>query len=388
MPRAPSFGRRIEREQRAATKPRKDAARKKAANDMSQFFSARYQGLIPYTPGEQPKDVPYVKLNTNESPFPPSPAVESAVRAEVGRLQLYSDPENRAVREALAKRYEVSPREVVVTNGSDDVLNFAFMAFADERRPLRFPDITYGFYPVFAELHKIPYREVPLREDFSVNVEDYLGMEETVVIANPNAPTGLALRREEIERIVRSNPNRVVIVDEAYVDFGAESAVPLIKTYPNLLVTGTFSKSRSMAGARLGFGIGNEALIADLNTLRYSTNPYNVNRMTEAAGVAALSEDSYYASCCDLIKKNRAWTEERLKELGFTVIPSLANFLFASHPRIEGQALYLALKQRGVLVRHLNKERIRNYNRITVGTKEQMELLIEKIKEILKEIEP
>ena len=352
---------------------------------MSQFFSARYAGLTPYTPGEQPKDMKYVKLNTNESPFPPSAAVEQAVKAESGRLQLYSDPELRSLREALAKRYSVEPCEVVVTNGSDEVLNFAFMAFADEAHPLRFADITYGFYPVFANLHRIPYTEIPLREDFSIDPADYVGVGETVVIANPNAPTGLTLSLAEIEEIVKSNPKNVVIVDEAYVDFGGESAVPLTKKYSNLLVTGTFSKSRSMAGARLGFGIGHRDLIADLNTLRYSTNPYNVNRMTEMAGVAALNEDEYYMANCRVIMENREWTTNRLRELGFAVLPSCANFVFATHSQIPGKELYLKLKERGVLIRHFDKERIKEYNRITIGTKEQMACLIANIEEILKE---
>ena len=353
--------------------------------NMSQFFSARYAELTPYTPGEQPKDMKYVKLNTNESPFPPSSAVVEAIRGEGGRLQLYSDPENRSLREALAKRFSVDPCEVVVTNGSDEVLNFAFMAFADREHPLRFADITYGFYPVFANLHGIPYREIPLREDFSMDPKDYMGVHETVVLANPNAPTGLTLSLGEIEEIVKSNPHNVVIVDEAYVDFGGESAIPLTKKYKNLLVTGTFSKSRSMAGARLGFGIGDRALIADLNTLRYSTNPYNVNRMTEMAGVAALAEDEYYMANCRVIMENREWTTERLRELGFSVLPSCANFVFATHPNLSGKALYLSLKERGVLVRHFDKERIREYNRITIGTREQMACLIQNIEEILKE---
>ena len=327
----------------------------------------------------------YVKLNTNESPFPPSSAVVEAIRGEGGRLQLYSDPENRSLREALAKRFSVDPCEVVVTNGSDEVLNFAFMAFADREHPLRFADITYGFYPVFANLHGIPYREIPLREDFSMDPEDYMGVHETVVLANPNAPTGLCLSLGEIEEIVKSNPHNVVIVDEAYVDFGGESAIPLTKKYKNLLVTGTFSKSRSMAGARLGFGIGDRELIADLNTLRYSTNPYNVNRMTEMAGVAALAEDEYYMANCRVIMENREWTTERLRELGFSVLPSCANFVFATHPNLSGKALYLSLKERGVLVRHFDKERIREYNRITIGTREQMVCLIQNIEEILKE---
>ena len=240
---------------------------------MSRFFSKRYAALTPYTPGEQPRDMQYVKLNTNESPFPSSPAVAAAVAGQCGSLQLYSDPENTALREKLAQVYGVKPQQVLVANGSDDILNFAFMAFADEDAPLLFPDITYGFYPVFAQLNHIPYTCAALREDYSIDPADYRDCGKTVVIANPNAPTGLCLPLSDIEAIVRSNPDRVVIVDEAYVDFGAESAVALVERYDNLLVTQTFSKSRSMAGARLGFAIGNEALIADLNTLKYATNP-------------------------------------------------------------------------------------------------------------------
>ena len=259
---------------------------------MSRFFTQRLAKLTPYTPGEQPRDMQYIKLNTNESPFPPSPAVIEAAKAEAGRLQLYSDPTCRELTDKLASLYGVAPAQVILTNGSDEVLNFAFMAFADEDHPLVFPAITYGFYPVFAELNRIPYEEIPLKEDFSVDYRDYLNLGgKTIVIANPNAPTGLCLTLAEIEEIVRTNPDGVVVIDEAYVDFGAESAVTLTDKYDNLLVTQTFSKSRSLAGARLGFGIGNKALIADLHTVRYSTNPYNVNRMTAAAGYAALCSD-------------------------------------------------------------------------------------------------
>ena len=352
---------------------------------MSRFFTKRLASLTPYTPGEQPKDMQYVKLNTNESPFPPSPGVARAVAGQVDRLQLYSDPECTALRGKLAEIYGVSPNQVIVTNGSDEVLNFAFMAFADDESPLAFPDITYGFYPVFAQLNHIPYTEIPLKEDFSIDPADYMGVRKTIVIANPNAPTGLCLSLSDIEKILKSNPDNVVIIDEAYVDFGGESAVTLVDKYENLLVTQTYSKSRSMAGARLGFGIGSEKLIADLNTIRYSTNPYNVNRMTEAAGVAALEENGYYMANCRTIMENRAWTKAALEDLGFTVLPSKANFLFAKHPQMEGERLYLELKKRGVLVRHFGKARIRDYNRITIGTLEQMTLLVKTITEILKE---
>ena len=354
---------------------------------MSRFFTSRYKDLVPYTPGEQPRGRQYVKLNTNESPFPPSPGVLAAVAEEAGRLQLYSDPDSTALIRRLAARYGTAPEQVIAVNGSDEVLNFAFMAFADESRPLAFADITYGFYPVFAALNHIPCSVIPLRHDFTLNVNDYTGLgRRTIVIANPNAPTGLALSREETEQIVASNPDSVVIIDEAYVDFGAESAVPLVKEYPNLLVTQTFSKSRSMAGARLGFGIGDAELIRDLNTIRYSTNPYNVNRMSCAAGVAALEEQDYYDANCRTIEANRAYTTEALRSLGFKVLDSKANFVFARTDAIPGGDYYRALKSRGVLVRHFDKPRISDFVRITIGTREQMDTLLACTKDILKEV--
>ncbi|MBQ6884271.1 MAG: histidinol-phosphate transaminase [Clostridia bacterium] len=352
---------------------------------MSKFFTDRLSKLKPYTPGEQPKDMQYIKLNTNESPFAPSQAVSNAVLAESKKLQLYSDPECVNVRRELARVYNVDINKVIVTNGSDEVLNFAFMAFADEKKPLVFPNITYGFYPVLAELNRIPYTEIPLKDDFTIDINDYIGVNKTVVIANPNAPTGIALTLQEIEKIVASNPNNIVIIDEAYVDFGGESAVSLVDKYDNLLVTQTFSKSRSMAGARLGFGIGNEKLIADLNTIRYSTNPYNVNRMTDAAGAAALADNDYYMNNCKKIVENRKWTVAALQQLGFDVLPSKANFVFAKNDKIDGEKLYLELKKRGVLVRHFTKEKICQYNRITIGTMEQMQKLIDTVSLILKE---
>ena len=352
---------------------------------MSRFFSEKYAALEPYTPGEQPRDMKYIKLNTNESPFPPSEGVIRAAEREAGRLQLYSDPE---VTELMidAERVFGVPRDMILmTNGSDEILNFAFMAFSDATHPIVFPDITYGFYPVFARLGGIPYREIPLKEDFSIDYRDYLSVGANVVIANPNAPTGMALSLDEIEAIVKSNPDNVVIIDEAYVDFGAESAITLTGKYDNLLVTGTFSKSRSLAGARLGFGIGNKELIRDLNTIKYSTNPYNVNRMTMAAGAAALRDNDYYMQNCERIKENREYTKAALISLGFRVLPSAANFLFAESDRIEGEELYLALKSRGILVRHFKKERIKNFNRITIGTKEEMQAFVKAVADILKD---
>ena len=352
---------------------------------MSRFFSEKYAALEPYTPGEQPRDMKYIKLNTNESPFPPSEGVIRAAEREAGRLQLYSDPEVTELMCEAERVFGVSRDMILMTNGSDEILNFAFMAFSDDTHPIVFPDITYGFYPVFARLGGIPYREIPLKEDFSIDYRDYLSVGANVVIANPNAPTGMALSLGKIEEIVKSNPDNVVIIDEAYVDFGAESAISLTGKYDNLLVTGTFSKSRSLAGARLGFGIGNKELIRDLNTIKYSTNPYNVNRMTMAAGAAALRDNEYYIENCERIKENREYTKEALTALGFMVLPSSANFLFVESDRIDGEELYLALKSRGILVRHFKKERIKNFNRITIGTKEEMQAFVKTVADILKD---
>lgn len=352
---------------------------------MSRFFSEKYAGLTPYTPGEQPKDMRYIKLNTNESPFPPSPLAQTMAIEAAENLQLYSDPECRLLVSAAAERFGVSAEEILFTNGSDEILNFAFMAFCDETHPAVFPDVTYGFYPVFAQLNRVPYREIPLKADSSVDIRDYLGAGGTIFLANPNAPTGLALTLDQIEEILQANPDNVVVIDEAYVDFGAESAAGLIHRYDNLLVTQTFSKSRSLAGGRLGFGLGCKALIRDLNTIKYSTNPYNINSMTMAAGIGALRDEDYFQSCCRSIQENRAWTAAALESLGFTVLPSQANFLFARHERADGKALYLKLKELGILVRHFDKERLRDYNRITIGSREQMQALIQALQQILEE---
>jgi len=353
---------------------------------MSRYFSDKYNSLTPYVPGEQPKDMRYIKLNTNESPFPPSPrALEKAAEA-AKRLMLYSDPECTELTRVAAQRLGVEPEELLFTNGSDEALNFAFMAFCDSLHPAVFPDITYGFYPVFAELNHVPYRQMPLREDFTISLEDYLGVSGTVFIANPNAPTGLALSLDAIERILQSNPNHVVVIDEAYIDFGGETAIPLIHKYDNLLVVQTFSKSRSMAGARLGFAVGCKELIRDLKTIQYATNPYNVNSMTMAAGIGALEDDAYFRNNCLAIMENREWTRTALQKLDFTVLDSVSNFLFAKQSKVPGGELYRKLKEKGVLVRHFEKPRLSDYIRITVGSKEQMQVFLEKVKEILEEV--
>ena len=350
---------------------------------MSRFFSKNFAALTPYTPGEQPQDKQYVKLNTNESPFPPSAKAQAAAAEAAARLELYPDPTCRAIREKLGALYGLSADEVIVTNGSDEVLNFAFMAFCDNGAI--FPDITYGFYRVFADLYRIPCEEIPLKTDFTIDIADYKGRKETVFIANPNAPTGIPLTVGEIEEIVASNPDRVVVVDEAYVDFGGESCAPLVRKYDNLLVTGTFSKSRSMAGARLGFGFACPALIADLEALRYSTNPYNIHRLTMAAGLGQLADEEETRRNCQTIVENRAYTVTELEKLGFSVLPSAANFVFATTDKIGGKELYLRLKEKGILVRYFDKPRLKEYNRITVGSQTQMDALLTAIKEILED---
>ena len=350
---------------------------------MSRYLIDQYQSLEAYVPGEQPQDMQYVKLNTNENPYPPSPAVIAAASREAGRLQLYSDPVCAGVRDAIADLHGVKRENVYVSNGSDDILNFAFMAFAGQGGRAYFPDISYGFYKVFGDLYGVDYTRIPLEADFSIDPVKFHSLDGLIVIANPNAPTGMALSVHEIEGIVRSNPGHVVLIDEAYVDFGAQSCVPLTAKYDNLLVCQTFSKSRSMAGARLGFAIADAGLIADLDRIKYSTNPYNVNLMTCAAGAAAIRDNDYYMKHCRLIEATRAETASRLQALGFTVLPSQANFVFAKSDRIGGGELYLELKKRGVLVRHFTAPRIRDFNRITIGTPGQMDVLIEKIKEIL-----
>lgn len=356
---------------------------------MSRFLSYRFADLEPYVPGEQPQDQQYIKLNTNESPYPASPKACERARDAIERLKLYPDPDCKALAESLAEylagKYgvQLTKDNVLLTNGSDEVLNFAFMAFCDEKTPAVFPDITYGFYPVFADMNGAPYREIPLTEDFRISPEDYAKAGGTLFIANPNAHTGIALSRDEVEGIIESNRDKVVVVDEAYVDFGCESCVPLVEKYDNLLVTQTFSKSRSMAGARLGFGIAGREIISDLNTIRNSTNPYNINGMTMAAGIGVLEDDEYTMSNCRKIIENRQYIVSELKKLGFELTDSIANFVFMKHPDYDGGKLYEDLKKAGILVRHFTKERIAQYNRVTIGSREQMEAFINTLKEII-----
>lgn len=343
---------------------------------MKDYLSKKYASLAPYVPGEQPTDRRYIKLNTNESPFPPCPGVIAAAEREAGLLNLYPDPDNKALTETVAASLGVKPSQVLMTAGSDEILNYAFMAFCDSDTPALFADITYGFYEVFANVNGVPFETVPLKDNFTIDTADYLGGGKTVFIANPNAPTGIFLPLAEIEKIAAASRDNVVVIDEAYIDFGGQSAVSLLGKYDNLLITRTFSKSRSLAGARLGMGIGSEGIIQALNTVKYSVNPYNVNRMTGAAGIEAIKDTAYTELCLAKVIENREWTAARLGELGYTVLPSLTNFIFAKHPSLSGEEVYLRLKKAGILVRHFTKPRIADYNRITIGSKEQMQALI------------
>ncbi len=348
---------------------------------MSRFLNEKYASLDAYTPGEQPRDKRYIKLNTNESPYPPAPQVVRALgEGEIADLRLYSDPTGKALREKIGAQFGLGMDNVILTNGSDDVLNFAFMAFSGDG--VAFPDISYGFYSVFAQLHGVDAKIIPLKPDFSVDYRDYCGLNRMIVLANPNAPTGLAIPLEQIRQILITNDHHVVVIDEAYVDFGGQSAAALLGEFPNLLVSQTFSKSRSMAGARLGYGLGSRELIADLEKLRNSTNPYNINRLTMRLGEKTLDNLSYYEENCKKIVQTREFTRIELEKMGFSVLPGKGNFLFAAHPRLSGEDVYTKLKERGVLVRHFTAQRIQNYNRITIGTRQEMETMLRILREI------
>jgi len=348
---------------------------------MSRFLANRFVSFDAYVPGEQPSGTDYIKLNTNESPYPPPSVMADIVSREVDKLKLYPSTDGTDLINRLAEFYDVNAENVIIGNGSDELLAFAFLAFFENG--IIFPDITYGFYPVYAKLYDINYREIPLNEDFTVNINDYVNVGTNVILANPNAPTGISLGLDDVEKIVKSNPDHLVVIDEAYVDFGGVSAIPLTMHYDNLLIIHTYSKSRSLAGARLGFAVGSAGIIEDMNKMKYSFNPYNVNRLTQIMGVTALNEEAYYDEKRKEIIKTREYTKERLTGMGFIMTDSCANFLFGKNPKISGHELYSKLKDKGILVRQWNKPRISDHIRITTGTPEQTEALIKAIEEIL-----
>ena len=353
---------------------------------MSGFFSPKFNKLIPYTPGEQPQDKNYIKLNTNESPFLPSPNVVKAICDENAlKLQLYPDPKCHQLKKALAAQHSVSEQNIFVGNGSDEVLSFLFMAYCDNNCGAAFADITYGFYKVFAQLYNIDYTEIALREGFYLKSSDYYNLNKSIFIANPNAPSGLYIPVEQIKSILDNNPKNIVVIDEAYIDFGAQSCKVLLKDYKNLVVVRTFSKSRSLAGARVGYAIADSEIICDLETLKYSTNPYNVSRMAQFAATAATYDNSYYTEMCCKIQCTRERIKQRLLELGCTVTDSKTNFVFMSVNGIGGSDLYLKLKQKGILVRHFNQSSIDKFIRVTIGTDSDMDIFLDQVQQIIEE---
>ncbi len=351
---------------------------------MSRFLNESLGQLVPYTPGEQPRGMgKLIKLNTNENPFPPAPAVRQVLDSiDIGDLRRYNDPTCKYLLEAMAKAYHLEPAQCFVANGSDEILALAMMAFCE--KGAAFADITYGFYGVLTDLFGISKEIIPLRDDFTINVMDYQNVTTPIFIANPNAPTGIPLPLSHIEMLLQQNRDRLVVVDEAYVDFGGESAVALLEGYDNLLVTGTFSKSRSLAGARLGYALGNAELIADLNRVKFSFHPYNVNTLTQRIGIAALEDEDYFRTCCQRVMETRATTVDGLKQLGCDVLPSCANFIFVKANQIGGVDYYQKLRDNQIIVRYFDTDRLRDYVRVSIGTGDEMVKFLAVTAEILK----
>ena len=351
---------------------------------MSKYWSDIVRAIKPYTPGEQPQDRTYIKLNTNENPYPPSPAVLAAIAAATdGRLRLYPDPTCAVLRTAIARRFGREPEEVFVGNGSDELLAFVFPAFFQGDRAILFPDVTYSFFSVYAALFRTAYRLVPLAEDFSVPIEALRQPNGGILLANPNAPTGRYLPLAEVRRILASNPDVVVVIDEAYVDFGGTSAASFIPEFPNLLIVQTFSKSRSLAGLRVGFALGQAELIEAIGRIKNSFNSYTLDRLALAGAVAAIDDEQYFTRTRAMIIATRERISPALADLGFTVLPSCANFIFISHPRCPAADLFLLLRERGILVRYFPLPRIDNYLRITIGTDTEMDALLTALNELL-----
>lgn len=355
---------------------------------MSRFWSAVVHGLTPYVPGEQPKIDRLIKLNTNEHPCGPSPKALQAIReATSDALRLYPDPQAEGLKTALAQRHGVQANQVFVGNGSDEVLAHAFQALLRHDRPLWFPDVTYSFYPVYCGLYGVAHRIIPLADDFTLRVEDYLPQGEqkagAIIFPNPNAPTGRLLPLHAVEQIVAGNPDAVVLVDEAYVDFGGDSAMGLVDRYPNLLVVHTFSKSRALAGLRVGYAVGHSALIEGLERVKNSFNSYPLDRLAMAGAIASVQDEAFFQRSCAQVIATRARLTQQMSELGFEVLPSAANFIFARHPQHGGGALATALRQRAILVRHFAKPRIDPFIRITIGTDAQCEALVAALRDIV-----
>ncbi len=346
-------------------------------------WESNVRRVEPYVPGEQPKENDIIKLNTNENPYPPSPnAVKALEHFDTNKMRLYPDPDSQILVEALAERYGLKSSQVFVGVGSDDVLSMAFMTFFNSDMPVLFPDITYSFYDVWADVYHIPYKQIPLDENFRINPDDYCCENGGIIFPNPNAPTGVLEGLSMIEKIIKSNPDSIVIIDEAYIDFGGESCLPLIEKYDNLLVVQTFSKSRSMAGMRIGFAMGNEKLIKYMNDVKFSVNSYTMNPVTQICGAESVKDEVYFKKTVDKIIATREDTKIKLKNLGFNFPDSKSNFIFASHNTKPANEIFEELKKRKIFVRYWNKPRISNYLRITVGTSEEMTSLLNALEEI------
>ncbi|MHC1723248.1 MAG: histidinol-phosphate transaminase [Aminipila sp.] len=356
---------------------------------MSRFFSDRYNNLKPYTPEEQVQQKKTIGLNINESPYPASSFVYRSIdQFEVDNLRKYSDPDANKLVKAIAENFGVNENQVAVGNGSDEILALSFMAFQNQEKKFYFPKVSYEFYSVYSEVFGVNKIEIPLGEDLTIKPEDYFNLDGTIVIANPNTPTGIALTATEVEEIVRTNRNNLVIIDEAYVDFGAESCVPLVEKFDNILVIQTFSTSRNLAGARVGFAIGNEEIIADLNRIKFSFNPYNINRLSIIAGTAAMKDKDYFKKCVNEIKRTRERFRKEMEALGFTVLDSKANFVYVRSNSLKGEEYFKALRDRNIIVRHYDNAEITDYVRVTIGLPEQMDAYIKATKDILGIEEP
>lgn len=352
---------------------------------MSKYWSEIVKRLDPYIPGEQPQDKKYIKLNTNENPYPPSPLVLEAIeRGTNESLRLYPDPNSQALLDKLSNEYQVNSNQVFVGNGSDEVLALSFQAFFNPDKPILFPDITYSFYPVYCSLFKIDYELIPLDGNLSIPTQEFMKRNGGIIFPNPNAPTGEYVNLRDIRGILEHNKDSVVIIDEAYIDFGGQSATKLVNEYPNLLVIQTFSKSRSLAGLRIGFAIGNEDLIEALNRVKNSFNSYPIDRLAMNAAVAALDDKVYFEETTTKVIQTRKNVQSLLQQLGFTIIPSQANFLFISHSDYDAENIYKQLKNQGILVRFFNKPRINNFLRVSIGTTEEMEEFISAVEKIVK----
>lgn len=354
---------------------------------MSYFFLDEYKNMETYIPGEQPKDRTYIKLNANESSFPPSPkVVEAMSSSQINGMAHYSDPHCMELRTAIGKEYGFGPEQVFVGNGADEVLGICMLSFFKPGMKVCFPDITYDFYRTYAKTYQLDYEQIPLQDDFTINVSDYVNTDRDVILANPNNPTGLVLSVEEIEKIVAKNPKRMVIIDEAYVDYGNESCISLVPRYHNLVVVQTFSKSRNLPGARIGYAISSKEIIEDMNKIKFTFNPFNMSSLAIAGGTAAVQDEEYSKKCIKTILKNREYFENELENLGFDVIKTHTNFVFAKHSSLNAEKMCLELKKRGILVRHFGEERINDYLRITVGTKEEIQIVIENMKAIMENL--